>query len=400
MKYAVLIGDGMADDPLPELGGKTPLEHAETSNCDAVAQEGQAGLIDTIPEGMPPGSAVACMSIFGYDPLVHFSGRGPLEAGGMGVEVENDEYAFRCNIVNVDRESGIMVDYSAGHITSEQGTEILQGLSGYFKDEEGIRFYPGVSYRHLLKIKKELLGGIPECTPPHDITGKPFGEYLPKGKGADLLLDLIERSKGFLSRHPVNKKRAREGKRTANSIWPWSGGVKPDFPPYKQRFGLGGKVISAVDLVRGIAFFAGIETLDVPGITGYYDTNYKGKAEHAIQALDSNDIVFIHVEAPDEASHNGHLDEKIRAIENFDKIIVGPVHKALKAQGQYRIAVLPDHYTPISLRTHRKGPVPVVMCGSGLPRDGTSCFSEQTGAHGSFSFKPGHLFIEYFLGKR
>jgi 2,3-bisphosphoglycerate-independent phosphoglycerate mutase len=290
-----------------------------------------------------------------------------------------------------------MNDYSAGHITSEEGREIVKGIQEFFKDEEGFRFNPGVSYRHLFIVKKDLLKQIPQCTPPHDITDQPFEQYLPCGEGSALLNDLMERAVPFLADHPVNRKRIQEGKRPANMIWIWSGGVKPGFSPYRERFGIQGKAITAVDLVRGIAFFAGIPTLDVPGITGYYDTNYKGKADYAIKALEESDIVFIHVEAPDEASHNGHTDEKVKAIEHIDRIIAGPLLKALRESGEYRILVLPDHYTPLSIRTHREGPVPFVMCGTGIEKDSMTCFSEKEAERGSYNIEQGHTLIEKLI---
>jgi len=394
MKYAVLIGDGMADDPADSLGGRTPLEYAETPCMDTVIRTGCGGCVETIPEGCPPGSSVACMSIFGYDPSVHFSGRGPLEAGGMGIDIGEDEFAFRCNLVNVDHENGIMADYSSGHISTEEGRRIIQDVERAYTGEHGFNFHPGVGYRHLFVIKKSKLGHIPECTPPHDIMGKLYRDFLPQGEGASLLLDVMHRSESLLKDHPVNTARRSAGKTEANMLWLWSGGVKPGFVTFQDRFGLSGYVISAVDLVRGIAFFAGVRTMEVPGITGYYDTNYTGKAEYAVKTLKESDIVFVHVEAPDEASHNGDMDEKIRAIENFDRLIVGPVHDALGTWGDYRVLVMPDHYTPISTRTHREGPVPAAICGTGIEQDGAEYFSEKEAAKGALQVVKGYKLIE------
>ncbi|MFH1706812.1 MAG: cofactor-independent phosphoglycerate mutase [Planctomycetota bacterium] len=399
MKYALIIADGMADDPVASLGDRTPVEAAATPAMDAIAASGAIGLVNTIPEGMQPGSDVACMSIFGYDPSANFSGRGPLEAGGMGLDVGVDEYAFRCNIVTLDYAAGIMRDYSAGHISSEEGRAIVTSLAEKYRDEKRFSFHPGVSYRHLFKVKKKVLKGMPECTPPHDITDQPYAPHLPRGNGATLLSKIMQSTRDFLADHPVNKARAAAGKRTANSLWFWSGGTKPAFRSYRQRFGLAGGVISAVDLIRGIAFFAGLRTIPVPGITGYYDTNYAGKAEHAIRALAQDDLVIVHVEAPDEASHNGHPDEKVRAIENIDRHILGPVHAALKACGDYRIAVLPDHYTPLATRTHRAGAVPAALCGTGIAAGSAPGFSERAAAAGAFNIAHGHKFINYFLGR-
>ena len=269
MKYAVLIGDGMADDPIPELGGKTPLEYSDTPCMDELSLKGAGGCVETIPEEYPPGSGVACMSIFGYDPSVHFSGRGPLEAGGMGIDIGEDEFAFRCNVVTADTDRGVMVDYSSGHISTEESRALIENIDRAFSSEPGFRFYPGVGYRHLFTVKKNVIGSIPECTPPHDITGEPYEKHLPAGQGAEFLRDLMKRSVPLMSIHPVNTARKKAGLRQANMLWFWSGGVKPGFTPLGERFSLSGGVISAVDLIRGIAFFAGAEYIDVPGITGY-----------------------------------------------------------------------------------------------------------------------------------
>ncbi|RME65067.1 MAG: cofactor-independent phosphoglycerate mutase, partial [Nitrospirae bacterium] len=300
MKYVVIIGDGMADRPLKELGGKTPLEAAFTPNMDKLAREGLIGRVRTIPEGFPPGSDVANLSILGYDPKKYYSGRAPLEAASMGVPLEDDDVAFRCNLVtlkyNKQGTRAIMEDYSAGHISSEEARQLIEAIQEALGNEK-IRFYPGVSYRHLCVIKNGPEKA--ECVPPHDIIGREITEYLPHGEGEELLRDLMKRSVGVLKDHPVNKERISQGKNPANSIWLWGQGRKPSMPTYKEKYGLSGALVSAVDLTKGLGVYAGFEILQVPGVTGWIDTNYTGKAEASIKALERHDFVYIHVEAPD-----------------------------------------------------------------------------------------------------
>ncbi|MFH0887194.1 MAG: cofactor-independent phosphoglycerate mutase, partial [bacterium] len=356
-KYLVLIGDGMADYPMPELGGKTVLEHATTPNMDYLASHSQCGLTLNTPKDIPPGSDVAILSIFGYDPAKYYTGRGPLEAASKNIKLSDSDQVYRCNIVTIENE--IMQDYSAGHISTPEASELIDSLNKELGSDM-LRFYSGVSYRHLLVIKKDMQVSL--TTPPHDISGKKIGEYLPKGRDKDFILELMESSKKILKDHPINLARISAGKMLATQIWLWGGGKKPSMPTYKKRFNKNGAVITAVDLIRGIGKILGLEVIDVPGATGYLDTNYLGKAEYALKALEKKDFVLVHVEAPDEAGHNGDMGAKIQAIEDFDKLVVGTVLDNIKDKDiHYRMLVLPDHATPISLRTHSHDPVPYIL---------------------------------------
>jgi 2,3-bisphosphoglycerate-independent phosphoglycerate mutase len=386
MKFIILIGDGMADEPLDSLGNRTPLQVARTPNLDFLAMNGKNGLTLTVPKGMPPGSDVANLSIMGYDPRKYYSGRAPLEAAAMGIKLGKDEIAFRCNFVTVNE--GIMVDYSAGHISSSEGRELINALKPLIPKQ---RLYAGVSYRNILVLN---VGAKAICTPPHDITDRPIKDYLPKGQDSEILRELIEASKSILTRHPVNLERISENKRPANMIWLWGQGPIPSMPTFKEKFDLYGAVISAVDLLKGIGVYAGLDVIDVPGATGNIDTNYAGKVQAAFEALKQVDVVMLHVEAPDEASHGGNADLKIRAIELFDHLIVGPVISGLSHDviGKWRICVLPDHPTPISIRTHTGNPVPFVIMGHGIKPDGVNVFDEKAAEFGSYGIVDGsHL---------
>jgi 2,3-bisphosphoglycerate-independent phosphoglycerate mutase len=377
MKYVVLLGDGMADHPIDSLGGKTPLQAAFKPNMDLVARQGKNGLVRTVPEGMPPGSDVANLSVLGYDSHQYYSGRAPLEAAAMGVHLDDDDIAFRCNFVTV--VNGIMEDYSAGHITSEEGQELIKSLKPLMP--EG-RIYPGVSYRNLLVLKA---GAKAICTPPHDIMDRPISEYLPKGQDSALLRDLMEASRPVLAPHPISLRRAAEGKRPANMIWLWGQGRAPSMPTFGERFGLKGAMISAVDLLKGIGIYAGLEVINVSGATGTIDTNYEGKVRAALEALQRLDFVYLHIEAPDEAGHEGDVKLKVRAIELFDREVVGPMIRGLKESGQdWRIGLLPDHATPISLRTHTNEPVPFAVMGKGIKHDGVDRFDEEAAKGGEY----------------
>lgn len=379
MKLVILLGDGMADHPIDALDGKTPLEAAETPNMDRIARAGRGGLATTVPAGMPPGSDVANLAVMGYDPKRYYSGRAPLEAAAMGVALGPQDVAFRCNLVNVDLEKGLMVDYSAGHISSEEGHELIASLQ---KAQPEARLYPGVSYRNLL-VQDENDGLAANCTPPHDITGQPIDDHLPKGEGSAPLRELMASSVPILTSHPVNLQRAAEGKRPANMIWLWGQGKAPSMPRFREMWGIEGAVISAVDLLKGMGVYAGLEVIDVPGATGVLDTNYEGKVRACLDALDRVDFVYLHVEAPDEMSHDGKLDEKIEAIRRFDARVVGPVLAGLEKSGfDWRVMVLPDHPTPLSIRTHTAEPVPFAMMGSGIEPDEMKAFSEKEGARG------------------
>jgi 2,3-bisphosphoglycerate-independent phosphoglycerate mutase len=360
MKYIILQGDGMADWPLENYGGKTPLEIAATPNMDRLASRGVFGLAHTIPEGFPPGSDVGNMSILGYDPALYHTGRAPLEAASVGIDLSPKDIAFRCNLVTIGKSDAdeIMEDFTAGHITSEEAAEIIGDLNRTLGDD-GIEFFPGVSYRNLMvwRSGKEKM----ETTPPHDITDQTIASHMPSGDGAERLNDLMRRSRELLAQHPVNKKRAEKGVRRATSIWLWGQGRAPALPTLKQRFGIDGAVISAVDIINGLGVYAGLERIKVPGATGFFDTNYKGKGEYGVAALDRKDLIFIHVEAPDEAGHMGAADKKIEAIENFDAKVVGTVVEKMNGRRDWRLLLLPDHPTPIALKTHVAEPVPFIF---------------------------------------
>ncbi|MBS7247740.1 MAG: cofactor-independent phosphoglycerate mutase [Candidatus Jordarchaeales archaeon] len=396
MKCVVVVGDGMADYPLDELGGKTPLQVARKPNMDRVAREGRSGLLESIPEGMQAGSDVAILSILGYDPVRHYTGRGPIEAAALGVMLGRGDVAFRCNLVTL--EGGVMVDYSAGHISNDEAKALIEALN----EELGggmVKFYSGVSYRNILVVSGVNFDGV-ECTPPHDITGMKVDDYLPRGEGSELLLELIERSWRVLEGHPVNARRIREGKRAANSIWPWGQGRRPDLQSFEERFGVRGAIISAVDLVRGLGVLTGLRVVNVPGATGYYDTNYAGKGEYALRALESVDFVLVHVEAPDEAGHAGDIENKVKAIEKIDSEILGKILDGIERLDEdYRVAVLADHPTPIVKRTHTRDPAPVAVLSSCGDGDGVDGFDEFSVRKGSLGVMKGYNFMNFLIGR-
>lgn len=381
MKYVVLIGDGMADEPIEELGGMTVLQKANTFNMDYMAKHGMAGLAQTVPEGLHPGSDVANMSIVGYDPEKYYSGRAPLEAASMGVALEKDDVAFRCNLITI--RDDIIADYSSGHITSEEAKELIESIDLALGDEI-FSFYPGISYRHLMVAKKGL-GARTICIPPHDVIDENRYDHMPKGEDSGIIADLTEKSMVILADHPVNKNRVKNGKNPGNSIWLWGQGFAPAFKPFRELYGLNGAIISAVDLVKGIGIYAGLDVIEVPGATGYLDTNYKGKAEYAMEALKNHDFVFVHVEAPDEAGHMGDMKAKIQAIEDFDEKVVGTVLKiARDMEEDVTIMVMPDHPTPVALRTHTSTPIPVaIYCTSEENSDDADAFNEYSVKKGS-----------------
>ena len=387
----------MADYPLVELSNRTPLEVAWTPNMDFLAREGVGGLVRTIPHDMEPGSDVANLSIMGVDPVRYYTGRGPLEAASMGVEMEGDDLAFRCNLVTVADEN--MVDYSGGHISSGEGRLLIELLGEKFS-RRGVRFFPGVSYRNLMLVSERLLsedGGPLHCVPPHDIMGQPLREHFPTGRGSRFLGEIMQASYLILSPHAVNKVKIDLGENPANMVWLWGGGKKTSFGTFREERGLSGAVISAVDLVKGIGKLLGFEVIDVPGATGYYDTDYSGKAEAALGALGRVDCVLVHVEAADEAGHNGDRTEKVRAIENFDAKVVGTMLEGLRGAGDFRIMVLPDHATPLSVRTHVADPVPFCICGAGITPDGMPAFNEKAAAKGSLSLEAGCELMDHLL---
>jgi 2,3-bisphosphoglycerate-independent phosphoglycerate mutase len=400
MKYVVLLGDGMADEPLAELNGKTPLETAATPRMDELARRGSMGMARTIPEGFPPGSDVANLSVFGYDPGVCYSGRSPLEAASMGVALAPEDVSFRLNLVCLGNRDDrtIMEDFSAGHISSDEARAIIETLQAELGSSE-FSFHAGVSYRHLLVWK----GGRDDVdfTPPHDITGQPVDGFLPRGDGAAPLIRLAEKARALLQEHPVNRLRIQAGKLPANAIWLWGHGRAPRMETLQQKYGISGAVISAVDLIKGIGIYAGLDVINVPGATGYIDTDYEAKARYALEALKTCDYVYVHVEAPDEASHSGSLEEKIRAIESFDRLVVGTVMDGLPDLGDFRVLVLPDHPTPLAKMTHTCDPVPFILFDSTrtpkAPVQDSAVYSERAALATGLFVEKGHQLMDYLV---
>jgi 2,3-bisphosphoglycerate-independent phosphoglycerate mutase len=399
MKIAILLGDGMAGRPLPDRGNKTTLELASTPNMDRLAREGTLGLASTVPEGYPPGSDVANLSVFGFNPADCYTGRAPIEAAAMGVALGPEDVAYRLNLVTLlaGMRDVYMHDFTAGHITSEEARRIIEALN---KDlaEEGIEFYPGVSYRNLFVWRNGEAGA--KTTPPHDITGKPIQPHLPTGPGSETLLHLMTGSQLLLKGNPVNAERRERGDKEANSIWLWGQGKPPKLEKYREKFGLTGTVISAVDLIKGIGALAGLRTPAIPGATGFIDTNYEGKVKAALDALRDEDFVFVHVEAPDETGHQGDAEKKIIAIEDFDKKVVGPVWKGLEDSGeQYALLVMPDHPTPIELMTHTSDPVPFALYMTGRKGIHGEGFTEALAGKTGVAVEKAHLLMEHLTGK-
>jgi 2,3-bisphosphoglycerate-independent phosphoglycerate mutase len=391
MKYAVVLGDGMADYPVEALGGRTPLAAAHKPCMDALADRAAGyGLVQTTVKHLPAGSDVANLSVLGYDPDQYYTGRGPLEAASMGVKLLPGDTAFRCNLITTDET---IVDYSAGHITTAEAAELMRFLESKL-GRDGLRFYPGISYRHLLLIDN-CPPGI-ECTPPHDVVGQPVKDHLPRGQGSENLIGLIKASQEILPDHPVNKKRVAAGKRPANSIWPWGQGRTPSMPAFREKYGVSGAVISAVDLIRGLGVQAGMEVIDVPGATGYLDTDYGAKARYALKALEHTDFVFVHVEAPDEAGHGGKLEDKMKAIEDLDAKLIKPLFDGLGKFGDFRLMVLPDHPTPLATKTHAYDPVPYIIYDSRCNIRNNKSYDEKSMADGQF-IDHGHDIMGLFI---
>jgi len=393
MKYIVLIIDGAAGHPLPQRGGKTCLELAQTPNLDALVSKGALGLAQTVPQGMEPSSACACMSIMGYDPRVYYRGRSAIEALSMGISIGPGETVFRCNMVTV--RDGKMQDYSAGHITTEEAGELVAAL-GANLGNENIRFYPGVSYRHILKLggHEEALEAV--CTPPHDISGKPVAEYLPIGKGNEILRDLMQRSEPVLRDHPVNMARVSRGQPPATTIWLfWPSGQVPELPPFRQFYGRRAAMISGVDLLRGLAQMAGMEVVRIPGVTDGLDNDYVAQAEGAIKALAEQDLVIVHVEASDEAGHMGSMEDKIEAIEKTDREIISRL--TAYTESELRLLIMPDHPTPIELKTHTGDPVPFLLAGPGFSSSGARRFTEAEARSANFFIQAGYGIIDRLI---
>jgi 2,3-bisphosphoglycerate-independent phosphoglycerate mutase len=391
MKYIIFLGDGMADYPLPELGGRTPLEVADKPNIDALTNRGVGGFLRTIPDGMGAGSDVANLSILGYNPRRYYTGRGPLEAASMGVKLGSEEMAFRCNFIT--ERDGKIFDYSAGHISNIESQGLIDSLNAHFNVG---RFYSGVSYRNLFVTKS--ITGV-ETTPPHDAIGGGITDNLPKpatNPRVTKLNEMIVQSKKFLEGHPINQSRKKKSRNPANMIWLWGQGISPSIEPFQSRAGIRGAVVSAVDLIKGIGIYAGMDIVDVQGATGLIDTNWRGKADSALTALETVDLVYLHVEAIDETSHSGDVEMKVAAIEEFDKRLVGRIVE--KIDFEYKMAILPDHYTPISLKTHSKDPVPFIISSLDGEWDNLTTFSEkEIKKKGSLGIREGHDFMDLFL---
>jgi len=391
-KYAIIIPDGAADEPLEQFGGKTVLEAAETPNMDRISIEGRQGLVRTVPAGMEPGSDVAQMSLLGYDPRRYYTGRAPIEAVARNVQLSPDDWVFRCNLVTI--ADGKMADHSAGHISTEEAGKLIDELRSLLGDEH-VRFYAGVSYRHLLVFKG--LDFEVQTYPPHDFIGRPIEKILPRGKGADMLINLMARSQQLFMNHDINRVRQDLGENQVSSIWLWGQGKKAQMESFQERFGIRGVTITAVDLVRGLSKLIGFDLIEVPGATGFVDTNYRGKASAAIKALDEYDLVFVHIEAPDEASHEGNAELKKRTIEQIDKHIVGPVLEALQNHESWRILVMPDHPTPVRNGAHSPEPVPFAVAGGDINGILHLHFTEANAARSGLRIDNGFELMEYFL---
>ncbi len=402
-KYVILVGDGMADLPLESLGGKTPLEYARTPRMDALAREGILGLARTVPGGMPPGSDIANLSLMGYDPRVAFSGRAPLEALNMGIDLGPKDLAIRCNMVEI--RDGVMHDFSAGHISSEFSALVMRELSASLAIP-GIEYHPGVSYRNILVWRNYPHEGMPDTTPPHDIHGLPAADHLPRGDGSDMLRRIMADSADIIAASPAVAGARGRLAGSPTSVWLWGCGRKPAMETLESRFGLRGRTISAVDLIHGIGRAAGLSPVHVPGATGYLDTDYAGKARALLEALPDVNFILLHVEAPDESGHEGNLEHKLKAIEDFDEKIVGPVMDGLSAYPDYALMVLPDHPTPLALRTHTDDPVPFCLYSSsgwkGTPFESMRgrAFSEAAAAATGLFVPEGHRLIELMLHKK
>ena len=416
MKHVIVIPDGCADEPVEALGGLTPLQAAKLPNMDRVAKLGAVGRANNVPPSLTPASDVATLSLFGYDPLKVYTGRAPLETAAMGIHLGPNDWAIRCNLVYVP--DGTMRDFTAGHISSEDGRPLIEALQKELGGREVaggvIEFHPGVQYRNILvwrgpgKGAGETRGGFPQepgpspfegmkTQPPHDIPDRPVADYLPQGAGRDILVSLMEASKPILAAQPVNKRRIAEGKKPATQVWLWGQGKAPQVQPFRQTYGPSGAIISAVDLVRGVGVLIGWHRIDVPGATGYLDTDYAAKGRYAVEALGAFDLVCVHVEAPDEASHEGRADEKVKALERIDEHIIGPLLDALPRHGEWRILVEPDHRTTLRTRAHAYGPVAFAAAGTGIAAKGQTRYDEPTADASDLSFDPGWHLMKWFL---
>jgi 2,3-bisphosphoglycerate-independent phosphoglycerate mutase len=398
VKYAIVIPDGCADEPQPSLGGKTPLQAASTPNMDMLARLGQVGLTNNVPTTLTPASDVATLSLFGYDPLAVYTGRAPLEAAAMGILLGPQDWAIRCNLVTVENEQ--MHDFTAGHIGNPEGRALMQSIGTQLGEPGRLEFFPGVSYRNILAYRGA--GPAPfsletKAQPPHDIPDQPIADHLPKGPGSEILRDLMQRSRAILAEHPVNVSRRLSGKRPATQIWLWGQGRAPHLRPFAEVYGKQGAIISGVDLVRGVGILLGWTRLDVPGVTDYLDNDYATQGRATVAALKQYDLVCAHVEAPDEASHEGRAEEKVKALEEIDRHIVGPLRETMQRRGDLRILVSPDHRTPLRTRAHAHGAVPFVIAGAGISTNGKQTCDEAAAAASGLSFPRGHELMKSFL---
>ena len=399
MKYVLVIGDGMADYPVPELDGKTPLQVARKPNMDSIAAKGRSGLLRTVPDGFNPGSDTAILSLLGYDPRQFSVARGALESAARGITLEEHDVAFRCNLITA--ENGVLVDHSAGHITTPEAEQLMAAVKDAFEKPGEVDFFTGLDYRHFLVMRNLPDSNLIECAPPHDFIGERVEAVLPKAKStkaenaANLLRRMVLDSKAVLEAHPVNAARRKAGKRMGNMIWPWGGGEKPSLPTFEEKYGLHAAVISAVDLFKGIAVYTDMQVINVPGATGMYDTNYEGKAEAALRALEENDFVFVHVEAPDEAGHERNAKRKVKAIEDLDARLLAPLLEGLREP--YTISVLPDHPTPITVGTHTSDPVPFAIQSPFQAPDDARKFDEISAKKGAFGLVENKSLVSLLL---
>lgn len=399
MKYLVLLCDGMADYPVPELGNKTPMGASHTPNMDKLAEKSIIGLVKTVADNMKPGSDVANLSVLGYDPQVYYTGRSPLEAGSIGIDMKDTDISFRCNLVTLSDEANYedktILDYCADDISTEEAKELVDYLEKNLGNDE-FKLFSGVSYRHCLIWNNGTLE-VGELTPPHDITGKPIKEYIPNHPNAQKLYELMVKSYNLLKDHPVNKAREARGLKPANSMWLWGEGVRASLMPFTEKYGLKGSMISAVDLLKGIGKFAGMNVVYVPGATGYMDTNFEGKAKAAIKEFENGqDFVYIHVEAPDECGHRYEIENKKKSLEIIDEKILGPVLEALENYDDYKVLIMPDHATPLSLKTHTNDPIPFLIYKKSNPTIGGEFTEEGAKASGIY-IENGHKIMEYFI---
>lgn len=400
LKYIVVLADGMADYPIEQLGGKTPLQAASTPCIDRLARLGTIGLVQTVPLGMNPGSDTANLSVMGYDPRQYYSGRSPFEAYSIGIPMTDEDVSFRCNLVTVTEEEPYeektILDHSSGEISSEEAAELITAIQAKL-GRPGMTFYPGISYRHILLWEKGPWDY--ELVPPHDILGKKIGPYQPKGPYGELLESMMRESYGILSEHPVNRKRKARGLNPGNLIWLWGEGKKPSIQSFKEKYGLEGAVISAVDLIKGLGLCAGMESIDVDGVTGTYETNYEGKTTAALEALArGKDFIYIHLEGPDECGHRAEIEHKVTAIERIDRLVVKPIVEALDAKGEdYRLMVLPDHATPIAVRTHTMDPIPFMIYDSRKAEEKDQTYDEDGAKQTGVLIEKGYTLMDRFL---